>query len=268
MTYCNVKTTPQIILFSMFFVLFTIASTARADLVDVPDVEVGIVIGGSLQNGQPAEDHPLAGLWYMGGLYKTWVDHIATLTDKKYHWLNYGNAGAVSSTGSAQIEKAIAQTTWALNGAPPTSHIKTLVLSFWGNVFLWGPFNQAAVDTMISDMNDQITTAKANGIEKIVMMGMPHYKDMDLDRFLQVFPLPGHIDEAGYNEVRRQYYEAFAAAPNPDFLFVDAWCSYETLDGLHANYKSASKAAQKVFVALGVYDELIGHRNLASCTPQ
>jgi len=88
MTYCNVKTTPQIILFSMFFMLCTIASTARAELVDVPDMEVAIVIGGSLQNGQPAEDHPLAGIWYIGGLYKTWVDHIATLTDKKYHWLN------------------------------------------------------------------------------------------------------------------------------------------------------------------------------------
>jgi len=120
---------------------------------------------------------------------------------------------------------------------------------------------------MISDMNDQIATAKANGIEKIVMMGMPHYQSFDLDRFLQIFPLPGHIDEAGYNEVRRQYYEAFATAPNSNFLFVDAWCNYETLDGLHANYKSASKAAQKVFVALEVYDEMIGHHNLTSCAP-
>ena len=230
------------------------------------DFEVAAVIGGSLQNGQPAEDGPQAGIWYKGGNYKTWVDHIAALTDRSYHWLNYAQAGAVSSSGVTQIEKAVSHTTWPNEYGVPTPHVKTLVLSFWANTFIWAPFNQANVDVMINDMNAQIATAKNNGIEKIIVMGMPRYESLDLDYFLTIYPIPQHIDAAGYDEVRSQYYAAFSA-PNSDYLFVDSWCNYSTVDGLHADYSSASLAATRVLVGLSSYDHLVGTHNLVSCSP-
>jgi hypothetical protein len=254
------------LVFSALSICLSLFTTTTVIAANSNPFEVATVIGGSLHNGQPAEDGPQAGIWYRGGDYKTWVDRIAALTDHNYHWLNYAQAGAVSSSGVTQIEKAISQTTWPDEFGVPTPHVKTLVMSFWANTFLWGPFNQTAVDTMISDMNTQIATAKANGIEKIIVMGMPRYEDLDLDHFLQIFPLPGHIDEAGYNEVRQQYYQAFSLL-NPDYLFVDSWCIYSTVDGLHADYRSASHAASQVLYALQSYDQMVGSHNFIICHP-
>jgi hypothetical protein len=251
-------------LFAVMVMLQGFSGVAMAGLVDMPDVEVAVVIGGSLQNGQPEESGPQAGVWYLGGFYKTWVDHIATLTDKRYHWLNYAKAGAVSSNGVGQIEMAIRHTTWPDADGVARPHVKTLVLSYWGNTFLWRPFSQTAINVMINDMTAQINTAKMNGVERIVIMGMPRYEDMDLDRFLQIFPIPTHIDQTGYEEVRRQYYAAFSA-PNPDYVFVDSWCQYDTLDGLHANYDSSSKAAAKVLAALNSYSSQIGKHSFVTC---
>lgn len=250
-----------VLILSSLFNLSTAANAAQTD-----QFNVAAVIGGSLQNGQPDENGPQAGIWYKGGNYKTWVDHIAALTDHQYHWLNYAQAGAVSSSGVTQINKAVSHTTWPNEFGIPSPQVKTLVLSFWANTFLWADFNQESVDVMISDMNDQIAIAKTNSIEKIIVMGMPRYSDLDLDYFLTIFPLPGHIDEAGFNEVRAQYYQAFAGL-NSDYLFVDSWCNYSTVDGLHADYNSASKAATKILVGLSSYDHLVGNHNLLSCQP-
>jgi hypothetical protein len=236
------------------------------DLLKLDNFEVAVVIGGSLQNGQSPESGVQAGRWYQGGVYKTWVDRIAAITDRNFHWLNYAQAGAVSSSGVGQITKAIQQSTWPDQNGIPRRHVKTVVLTFWGNSILWMPFNQAAVSTMISDVQAQIATAKANGVERIVVTGMPEFSALDLDRFLKIFPLPGHIDEVGYNEVRRQYYEAFSY-PNPDYVFADIWCNYDTIDGLHANYTSATHAASMVLMAVQGYDSTLGRHSFLTCQP-
>lgn len=240
-------------------------SSARADVVDFPDVEVVGVIGDSFQNGLPPEGPPLYSVRYLGGLYKTWVDHAAAITDRSHHWLNYAEAGAVSAGGDAQLQRLLSQAVWPDANGNINHYVDALVIGVPVNDFSWAGFNQAIVDQMITNIQQQIATAKAAGIEKVILLGMPQSKDVDLGRFLLAFPLlPTHISSAGWDNVRWQYYNAFAGL-SQDYLFVDTWCNYETVDGLHPNYTTSTQAASKIVAAVNTYEQRVGKRNMLAC---
>jgi len=242
--------------------IVVVAGNVSAEIASPPNNVVAGVIGASYENGQASENHPLSpNGWYFGGAYRTWVDHLAVLTALNYHWLNYARGGAVSSEGNVQLDDLLAQTVWP-GPTGPVSQLNTLVIGAWGNDFLWFPaYNQQAVDLMIQNTNDQIATAKAAGVQKIIVTGLPEWDVLDLDYFLTLFPLPGHIDQAGYEQARAQYHDAFKT-PNADYVFVETWCSFETFDGVHPTDLTSMKASAEIFKGVTLYNYLVGKKSL------
>jgi hypothetical protein len=216
-------------LFTVFFVLsallwFSAAGTA-VEWVDSPEYIVAGVIGASCENAQAPETFDFAPKsWYNGGHYKTWVDFIASLMRKGYHWLNYAAAGDVSANGITFLNDMLTQAVVMDQNGMPVTSVKVLVIGFWGNDFVWLPgYDQAVMDTLVQNVNTQIAMAKSAGVEKVIVTGWPEYNDLDLDYFISLFPvLTTHMDEAGYNQSKEYYYNAFSE-PNGDFIFVEPW---------------------------------------------
>ncbi len=243
-------------------VCFTVGNAA--ELVDPPEFIVAGVIGASLENSQAPEDFIMgANLWYNGGHYKTWVDYIAGMQSKNYHWLNYARAGEISMNGANHLNDLLTQTMFPGPGGVPVTTVKLLVIGFWGNDFSWLPgYDPQVIGAMVQNVNTQIQMAKAAGVEKIIILGWPDYNDLDLEYFSSLFdPLAYFIDEDGYNQSKDHYYGAFST-PNPDYIFVEPWCRYKTFDGAHPDSRTSKKAAELIRHAVKKYDKLVGEKSL------
>ena len=278
----------------LFLMVCFAGSSAAIEIEPKPSFKVAGIIGASYEYGKAPDDHPnpnIAGNYMWGGIYKTWGDHIAAIQDiggmstssfaklnksllpiaaplvdtNSYNWLNYALGGDISVNGIARLEKLIDATTPM--GATETS-LEVLVIGMWGNDFLWVPFSQEIVTTLIANVQAQINIAKANGVKKIIVTGFPDWNTIDLDEFIKFFPaLTTHIDETGFKEVRRQYQAAFAI-PNPDYVFVNPWCSdFKTVDYLHPYYGTSKKAAIRIWNAVVQYDYAVGNYNLTCDGP-
>lgn len=240
-------------------------AASAADMQD--DYAMVGVIGASYENGHNADGAPFFGVWYLGGYYKTWVEHAAAVTDASHHWYNYARGASWSEDGVPQLEKMLFETAMERpeGDAVAPSSVESLVIGLWGNDVLWIPYNQTVVDQMIGNVRAQIALAKSRGVEKIVVTGWPRYEDLDLDAFIARYPeLTDHINEADWNRVKAEYYAAFAE-PNPDWVFVDPWCRVETFDDLHPTYASARRASAAVLNALRHYDRMVGQRSGVRC---
>lgn len=247
------------------FLLFVcISFGSAAELADPPEYIVSGVIGASMECSQAPADFILApNGWYNGGHYKTWVDSIAGLQSKNYHWLNYARAGEVSMNGMNHLNNLLTQTMFPGPDGVPRTTVKLLVIGFWANDFVWIPtYNQQVMDAMVQNVNQQIEAAKNAGVEKIIVLGWPDYNDMNLDHFITLFPtLTAHIDEAGYNQSKNHFYDAFSV-PNPDYIFVEPWCKLKTFDGAHPDWKTSKRAALIIRKAIRRYGRLIHQKSL------
>jgi len=238
--------------------------TSAVEWVEPSQYVVAGVIGASYENAQAPEWFPVApSSWYFGGHYKTWVDFIASIDQKDFHWLNYGAGGDVSPNGMIHLNNLLTQAFTLNDQGQPVTTVKILVIGFWGNDFVWLPgYDQTVMDMLVQNVNDQIEVAKNAGVEKIIILGWPEYDDFDLDYFISLFPqLTDHIDESGYNQIKENYYNVFSQ-PNPDYLFVDPWCRFNTFDGVHPGESASKKAALIIRDAIHRYDKLVGKRNL------
>ena len=234
------------------------------ELAEPPAFTVAGVIGASYENGQASDPHPVAAnAWYLGGAYKTWVDYIACLQEKDYHWLNYARGGEVSINGVNQLNNLIMHTMWPDANGVPFSRLEVLVIGNWGNDYIWLPyFDQQVMAALVQNVNDQIALAKAFGVKKIIITGWPDFKYFDLDYFISLFPmLPTHLDEAGYNQSKEYYYNAFSH-PNPDYVFVEPACRFKTFDGVHPDSTTSKKMAQTIRKAVDQYHKLLGKKSL------
>lgn len=253
----NKKNVVTLIVF-LVFVCFTAGHAA--EIVEPPEFIIAGVIGASLENAQAPADFILApNGWYNGGHYKTWVDYLAGMQSKHYHWLNYARAGEISMNGMNHLNDLLTHTLFPGPGGPPASTVKVLVIGFWGNDFAWVPgYNQPIMDAMVQNVNALILAAKNAGVEKIIILGWPDFHDMDLEYFISLYPgsLFYSIDEAGYNQSRDHYYGAFSG-PSPDYIFVEPWRKYDTFDGAHPDSESSRKAALIIRHAVEHYDQLL-----------
>ena len=278
----------------LFLMVCFAGSSAAIEIEPEPSFKVAGVLGASYDGPKVPDDHPnpvIAGKFMLGGAYKSWVSHISAIQDisgmatssfakfnrsllpivaplvdtNSYHWLDYALAGDVSVNGITQLEKLIAATT--APGATETS-LEVLVIGCWGNDIFWGPFNQEITTALIANVQAQIDLAKANGVKKIIVTGFPNWDTVDLSEFIKFYAaLTTHIDEAGYNEVRRQYQAAFASLKT-DNVFVYPWCSdFKTYDYLHPTYDISKKAAIRIWNAVVQYDYAVGNYNLTCDGP-
>lgn len=262
----TIKRSPILVLVSLVLTVIVFTSPVLAVEWEAPPTyTVAGVVGASYENGRTAPTHPMApNSWYIGGHYKTWVDFIAAYQDKDYHWLNYARGGEVSVNGVNQLMELLIQTTWPDATGQPVSHLEVLVIGNWGNDFAWLPaYDQQVMDALVQNVNDQIALAKSFGVKKIIVTGWTEWEDIDFGYFISLFPdfLPFHIDEAGYNQAKQYYYDAFNH-PDPDYLFVEQWCKFGTFDGVHPGIKAAKMGANRIAMALKLYDELIGVNTL------
>jgi hypothetical protein len=234
------------------------------DWVEPPSYIVAGVIGASYENGQASDPHPVApNTWYLGGSYKTWVDEIAVFQHKDSHWLNYARGGEVSVNGVNQLNNLLMHTTWPDANGLPVSRLEVLVIGNWGNDYIWLPhFDPAVMAALVQNVQNQIALAKSAGVQKIIVTGWAAWDALDLDFFISLFPmLPTHIDEAGYNQAKEYYYNAFSQ-PNPDYVFVEAWCHFKTFDGVHPGSATSKKAALMILKAVKQYHQILGKRSL------
>ena len=89
--------------------------------------------------------------------------------------------------------------------------------------------------------------ALAAGITPIYDI-FPRWDEMELD--IPFFGLLWRIDEAGYNEMRELHMTRIATEM-PEALLLDMWKNYVPLaDGLHPNYKTAKRAANRMAKAI------------------
>jgi hypothetical protein len=244
-------------------VCFAAVGTA-VEWVESPEYIVAGVIGASCENAQAPETFAMApSSWYNGGHYKTWVDYIASMQRKDYHWLNYAAAGEVSVNGITHLNDMLTQAVVPGPDGMPVTTVKILVIGFWGNDVAWLPgYHQAVMDALLQNVNDQIAMAKSAGVEKIIITGWPKYNDLDLDYIVSIFPeLTTHIDEEGYNQMKEQYYNAFSQ-PNPDYIFVEPWCRYQVFDGIHPGEATSKRAALIMRNAVKHYDKYVNQKSL------
>jgi len=254
-------------LFVFVVVLLTVGfafNGIAVEWVEPPDYTVAGVIGASYENAQaPPYFPPAPNGWYNGGYYKTWVDYIAGYHVEDFHWLNYAKAGDVSANGMFYLNELFANTLFPDASGQPVTTVNVLVIGFWGNDFVWLPgYDQGVMDALIQNVSAQIAAAKNAGVEKIIVTGWTDYNDMDLDYFISLFPeLTTHIDEAGYNQAKEYYYNAFSG-PNPDYIFVEPWCRFTTFDGVHPAADTSKKAALIIMHAVKHYDQLVNKKSL------
>ncbi|MCP5053471.1 MAG: hypothetical protein GY940_40270 [bacterium] len=247
-------------------VLLVSPAVSAIELEEPPSYTVAGVIGASYENGQATSNHPLSpNGWYLGGHYKTWVDFMGSDRDKKYHWLNYARGGEVSVNGLNQLNDLLMHTVWPDANGIPRIRLEVLVIGNWGNDYAWLPgYNPLVIDALVQNVLAQVALAKSVGVEKVIVTGWPEYEDLDLGHFISLFPpgsLPGTIDEAGYNQSRDHFYNALSQ-PNPDYVFVEAWCGFKTFDGVHPGEGTSKRTAKKISKALKQYDKLIGKKSL------
>jgi len=253
-----------IIIFAIFIMFIWAGPLKATELVPLPTFKVAGVIGASYESGQASDPHPVApDIWYLGGAYKTWVDYIACLQQKDFHWLNYARAGEVAVNGINQLNDLLMHTMWPDANGQPVCHLETLVIGNWGNDYLWLPsFDPQVMAALVQNVNNQIALAKSFGVKKIIVTGWADWEDLDVDYFITLFPqLTTHIDEAGYYQAKEYYYNAFST-PNPDYVFVEAACHFKTFDGVHPSSFTSKKMAQMIRKAIDRYDRILGRTSL------
>jgi len=246
----------SLLIVTLFVLVCFTPFVSAVEWVEPPDYSVAGVIGASYENGQAIDNHPVAPkTWYLGGSYKTWVNYIASL-DKNFHWINYARGGEISVNGINQLNDLLIQTLWPDANGQPVSRLEVLVIGNWGNDYIWFPYyNQQIMDALVQNVNDQIDLAKSFGVKKIIVTGWPKWEAFDLDFFIALFPpLTTHIDEAGYNQAKEYYYNAFSQ-PNPDYVFVEPWGHFKTFDGVHPGSATSKKAASIILKAIKKYDK-------------
>jgi len=257
----NKKMIASLVLFSVWVFMGVGNAT---EVVEPTEFIVSGVIGASMENAQAPADFALApNGWYNGGHYKTWVDYIACLQFKDYHWLNYARAGEISTNGITHLNNLLTQTLVQGPDGQPVSTVKLLVIGFWANDFIWLPdYNPQVMEAVVQNVRKQIATAKNAGVEKIILLGWPDYNDLNLEHFITLFPtLTTHLNEAGYNESKNHYYSAFSE-PSPEYIFVEPWCRFKTIDGAHPDTSTSIRGAMIIRSAIRRYDKLINNRSL------
>lgn len=235
------------------FVACWLAVAADAQEVEWPTTRVVGLIGASFGSCQAPLDSPLLGIGLSGCSFEG-LD-IALTRNRALEAHNFtvqstAAGGAYSydvpGTGwqgyASQYETIYTRSAWPFDGH---NRMRYVVVSIANDCLHSVPCSFTEIENiLIQNVITLANLADTHGV-RVVVNGYPSWSDLDLAKAAQLFGLTWTIAEADYDRLSTRHRQVLSAHPN--VIYLNVWNNnFVSIDGLHPNKQSVTKAAHRI----------------------
>ena len=230
--------------------------TAPAEGVEWPMNPVIGLLGASYVNATPPINSPLGGMAYIGGSYLdlttalnklAGMDHYRFLSDFQAGGFSYDVPGTDWKGYDTQFTDLVARTNW-FDGSNRLKAVVTLVVN---DCLHTTPCSVDDIHAYTDRLKGVAARAEAMGVP-VIITDFPPYERLDMELAGQTFGLSYVIGADEYHELQRIYRQELRHLAG--VTFIDPWKHLSTIDGLHPDAASMTRAAKEIAKAIRQLD--------------